>query len=235
VAPRHRLSSAASWRRLAARHEDFAPATVQDISRTGLALLVNEPLKGGDILVVRLEEAAGGAAELWLVRVKHARQQPDPEQHWLLGCSFTRPLREDDLDVLLRAHTDGASPGGDEPPAEGDEPRDPGDPFLEGGADERRGAARRVGGVVTVLLCRVGTVEALARGWVHNRSTGGLSLSSPRAFASGSLIKVRLERARAVAPWVQLRVRSCQANRKQWLLGCQFTERLPSHVVMQFG
>jgi hypothetical protein len=233
VAVRHSFPIAACWRRLGAGPEDFAPGSIQDISRAGFSLVVDQPFKRGDILIVRLAETAGDGVELWLVRVKHAREQPG--QRWQLGCSFTRAITEQDLQELLRPRKKAAQPAANEPRSDAAGARSAADPFVEGSASERRGAARRSGAVVPVLLYRANTGETPLRGWVIDRSAGGLSLSVPRAFTAGSLLKVRLDRGRQDTPWVQVRVKSCRAKGKLWHLGCQFTESLPSHLLMLFG
>jgi hypothetical protein len=196
-------------------------------------VLVGEPFKRGDILVVRLGETPDDAAETLLVRVTNARQQPG--QRRLLGCAFARSLSENELDLLVRRHKEAAAHAADVPPRESEKQRGAADPFVGGGAHERRGGARRGGPGVTVLLCRAGTREAPLRGWVYDRSTSGLALCAPHGFAPGTLLKVRLEHGQEDAPWVQFRVKSCQLKAKQWHLGCQLTEAVPSHVLMLFG
>jgi PilZ domain len=74
-------------------------ATVQDISRSGVALVMNREVRPGSVLVVALEGVGGRFARPLLLRVTNTR--PGMAGRWHVGCAFVKPLTEDDLQALL--------------------------------------------------------------------------------------------------------------------------------------
>jgi len=74
-------------------------ALVQNVSASGIALVVAEPIETGVLITVELHAAAGTAVRTILACVVHAAHQPDGL--WALGCNFIRELSEEDLQVLV--------------------------------------------------------------------------------------------------------------------------------------
>ncbi len=75
-------------------------ATIADVARSGLGLVVSEPIPVGTTVALRPD----GPLDLDRVlgmRVRHATQLPDGR--WLLGCARARDLTDDVLRVLLQA------------------------------------------------------------------------------------------------------------------------------------
>jgi hypothetical protein len=72
---------------------------VRDISMTGLALVLREPLRPGSVLVVSLQNEHKRLARLLPVRVMHATQAAADE--WVVGCQFVRRLSVPELQALL--------------------------------------------------------------------------------------------------------------------------------------
>src|SRR5262249_282743 len=64
------------------------------------------------------------------------------------------------------------------------------DPFVQGSASEQRTAYRRTGNPVEVVITWATGTRAEMRGWVVDRSVGGLGLCAPQEVASGTLLKV---------------------------------------------
>ena len=105
--------------------------------------------------------------------------------------------------------------------------------FLKGVTQERRAATRRKGNTVEVQLS--GTHGTTIRGWVLDRSQGGLGLLVEQVVAEGTPLKVRPCNAMATVPWIDVTVRSCRGEASQYELGCQFV-RLPSwNELLHFG
>ncbi len=113
VAPEHRAAPARSprERRKAARHPcslgiscqpialtpiDPWPAVLQDVSATGVALVLDQPLPVGAFLALQLPVA--GALRRVRARVVSVREQDDGG--WVLGCTLERRLRVTELDAL---------------------------------------------------------------------------------------------------------------------------------------
>jgi hypothetical protein len=74
-------------------------AQVQNISASGIALLVPAPVETGVLLTVELHAATGTEVRTILACVVHAASEG--EGAWALGCNFIRELTEDDLNVLV--------------------------------------------------------------------------------------------------------------------------------------
>jgi hypothetical protein len=72
------------------------------------------------------------------------------------------------------------------------------------------------------------------RGWIVNRSTGGLGLSASQPALEDSVLNVRVAVAPDAAPWTLVRVKSCIPATGRWILGCQFVETPPREVMLMF-
>jgi len=109
------------------------------------------------------------------------------------------------------------------------------DPFEIGSRSEKRSAVRRKGSSVEVELVLEGHPGPPTRGWVQDRSVGGLGLSVESEFACGTLLKVRPRNVPATAPWVEIEVRSCKPGDNGWLIGCSFRQSPPYNILLLFG
>jgi len=75
------------------------PAKVQDVSASGVALIVDTAVENGTLLSVELHNAAGTKERTMLACVVHVNRAGDGG--WALGCNFIRSLSEDDLKALI--------------------------------------------------------------------------------------------------------------------------------------
>jgi hypothetical protein len=73
-------------------------ATVLNLSRRGLGLLVSQPVAVGTIVGVELHSHALQVPCFLLARVMNVREQPGP--HWVLGCQLASQLPETDLQAF---------------------------------------------------------------------------------------------------------------------------------------
>jgi hypothetical protein len=235
-AERHGCSLRISWRVLGNRHLRFGEAALKDIGTNGLALQVDQFCPKGTVVIVQFPEAVECFAEPMLLQADWSSElQPSGAgtPTYLVGCSFTSPLREQDLKALLAsAKNVTAAPA---PPREAPA-NTPArlDPFLVGSASEKRSVPRRGGLTVRVLLCRAegGTpIEAA----VIDRSLKGLGILVHRSFTRGTLLKVRPRDAHEKTLSVQVAVRNCRQKGKQWFLGCRFLQTPPANVLMLLG
>lgn len=98
---------------------------------------------------------------------------------------------------------------------------------------EKRYALRRDGNPTEVQIAD-GSLKDLT-GWVLNRSTMGLCLTSPEDLEVGSVISIRSTHYGDSGPWVLAQVRRCEAAPKGWMVGCRFVNPLPWNVLLRFG
>jgi serine/threonine protein kinase len=75
------------------------PATVQDLSLSGLGVIVSRRFEPGTVLKVELEAADQSVSRSLMVSVVRVRSQGFG--HWLVGCIFQEPLTPEELQVLL--------------------------------------------------------------------------------------------------------------------------------------
>jgi PilZ domain-containing protein len=99
---RIRLSTVWSCRLVAPSDLRCRPATIYDISPSGIALVLTDPLPVGTVLVIR----PGGLTrpdDVVGVRVRHVREMSDGR--WLIGCSHAQEIAPGELRPLLAALT----------------------------------------------------------------------------------------------------------------------------------
>jgi hypothetical protein len=100
---------------------------------------------------------------------------------------------------------------------------------------DRRGAVRREGQPVRVVLAANTFRNGVCDGFVIDRSTGGLKIISQAAVAPGSTLQVRAVDAPDTVGFVTLIVRSCRNSDDHFELGCEFEKTPPWNVLLLFG
>jgi hypothetical protein len=109
------------------------------------------------------------------------------------------------------------------------------DTFITCGPLEKRHSTRRRGSLVEVLVTDAGLSARPVRGWVHDRSLGGLCLVLDRSITVSTILHLRAAEAQLSTPWVQVTVRNCRAWEGKWMLGCQFIKTPQWAVLLTFG
>lgn len=122
--------------------------------------------------------------------------------------------------------------GGRRKPAEEKLPLDA--DFLQGVTKERRAAPRRKGNTVEVQLSG-GEDQPVLKGWVLDRSVGGLCLLVDQAVPESTVLKVRPRSTGDAVPWTEVTVRMCRPEGTQFELGCQFHRTPNWNLLLQFG
>jgi hypothetical protein len=109
------------------------------------------------------------------------------------------------------------------------------DPFLEGSRGEKRQAVRRTGGTVEVLVSDKKSGIQPLRGYIVDRSLGGVCLRAQRRAYAGEILTLRPVDAPPGTPWVEVKVRACRQEGDSWLLGCQYVRVPPTSLRLLFG
>jgi PilZ domain len=100
---------------------------------------------------------------------------------------------------------------------------------------DRRGAVRREGQLVRVVLAATAFRSGACDGYVIDRSTGGLKIASPAAVAPGTTMQVRAVGAPEGVDFVTVIVRSCRKTDEHFEIGCEFEKTPPWSVLLLFG
>jgi len=108
------------------------------------------------------------------------------------------------------------------------------DPPEHASAD-RRGAIRREGQPVRVLLASSTFRNGVCDAYVIDRSTGGLRIAVQTAIAPGTILQVRALDAPETVDFVPVTVRSCRKNADYYELGCEFEKTPPWNILLLFG
>jgi PilZ domain len=74
-------------------------AVVRDLSVNGMGLLLDQRFEVGTILAIQLRQAHQGLSCILSGKVTHATRQPDGQ--WLIGCTLSRSLTDDEVWTLL--------------------------------------------------------------------------------------------------------------------------------------
>jgi hypothetical protein len=109
------------------------------------------------------------------------------------------------------------------------------DPFEHGSVTERRGTRRRQGNPIEVLIGGPDSDREPVRGWVVDRSMGGLCLLLHEEATPGTVLSLKPRNGPPATPWVQVQVRSCKRDRSGYEAGCQFVRTPPWAVLLLFG
>jgi hypothetical protein len=99
---------------------------------------------------------------------------------------------------------------------------------------ERRQSPRHWGDPIEVFLRNELTSAEPARGWIKNRSAGGLCISVSQAVPEGATVEVRFTLAPATIPWVRAEVRACRSVAGRWMLHCQYLGTPSPEAVLLF-
>jgi hypothetical protein len=173
---------------------------IRDVSELGIGLIFRYPHDLKSLLSVDLADAAGNLVRTVLARVVHIT--PLPGDTWVIGCSFVTELEDE---VLRRFQAQRLRPA----------------------APDSRAWVRFPCNVETVCTALdPGGDRVPAR--ILDISAGGLGLLAPCDFAPGALLHMPLPPAPAQPPRnVLLRIIRSQARAHgDWLLGCEFADRL---------
>jgi hypothetical protein len=102
--------------------------------------------------------------------------------------------------------------------------------------EERRASPRRYGDPIEVhLRSYENQVPACGpKGWVRDRSAGGLGLTTEMPIDVGAWLKVRPTTVPDDVAWVDVLARHCRAQGSRWVLGCQFVEPPPRELLVLF-
>jgi len=109
------------------------------------------------------------------------------------------------------------------------------EPFVSGSRTERRGALRRGGAAVAVLISDAQCKGPPHQGWVMDRSTGGLRVAVNQAIPLGTILSLRPSHAPETTPSVQVEVTNCQECKPHWEIGCRFLRTPSWSVLLLFG
>jgi len=74
-------------------------AWVRDISTTGVSLLIACEFEPGAFLTIELQNLEQGITCVLRARVVHTLEVP-PDERWLHGCEFERPLSDEELQAF---------------------------------------------------------------------------------------------------------------------------------------
>jgi hypothetical protein len=151
----------------------------------------------------------------------------------LVGCSFSSPLTEKDLQALLASVKKAAAAPASPIQASGKMPAKV-DPFLVGSASEKRSVPRRGGLTVRVLLWRA-EGDTPIEATVVECSLKGLGILIPRSFTRGALLHVRPRDTHGKTPSVAVQVRNCRPKGNQWIVGCHFLHTPPANLLLLLG
>jgi hypothetical protein len=136
---------------------------------------------------------------------------------------------------IVMYRTFGKRPALAAPPTPGLKQEQEFDPFVQGSATEQRKAHRRGGNPVEVFLAPEESTTPAWRGWVVDRSVGGLCLGVAEEFSEGFVLRVLPTNAPTITPWTELEVRSCRATGDGYEIGCQFRRQPPWSILLMFG
>ena len=109
------------------------------------------------------------------------------------------------------------------------------DPFSHGSASEKRTSLRRKGHAVEVWIQGVSNSAIPTKGWVLDRSLGGVGLLSAIEFKKDAVVAVRTTNAPDTIPWVHVRVCRSASSSGSWELGCQFIKTPTWGTLLLFG
>jgi hypothetical protein len=98
-ATRYRCAPAAISRLYVPAADSSYYCAVNNVSTTGVGLIAPGPMDAGEAIFVQFRLPQPNQVLNVLAEVVHCAQQPDAT--WAVGCRFSRPLTDDQLDAVL--------------------------------------------------------------------------------------------------------------------------------------
>jgi len=221
IAPRHTCGLTTSCEPMSVRSDRDArwPATIRDISVTGIGLLLKRRFERGAGLTIELPENGGNSAYTVLAKVVHATSQPGG--YWLLGCAFVSELSDEELDGLLESASQQlALPGQDD--------------SAQCLHTRAKTPAARPTGSGRLSIANVHFQAATREGQVIRRFIKSLLLRGSWPLAGGTPIQVRVGDAEVDVPPVKMYVVGCAQHDGYWTLDCRFADTPPAAVLRSF-
>jgi hypothetical protein len=120
-------------------------------------------------------------------------------------------------------------------PVQTDVPRVPNPDPVTFKSMENRAAVRRGGNAVAIFIADPQKTDEPRRGWVVDRSAGGLCIALDNPVDPGTILRVRVCNAPVTVQWAEVEVKSCRKDGNQWEAGCQFVVTPSFNVLMLFG
>jgi hypothetical protein len=199
-------------------HLPVLRATVQDISRNGIALQVETECKKGAIISIQIENETGPIVLTRPAQVVNIRQVAPGVS--VLGCAFCRELTENELQTILRSRGLLSRMNAARLPAT--PPPTVAKPAVASTSQpERRRSPRRDGKRTAVIVALLNGKRYFGK--ILNASATGLAIEVPRSITVGSVLRVRAVNAGISVPWATLEVRHCQRTSPR-VVGCQFAD-----------
>jgi hypothetical protein len=222
VAPRHKCGLPTSCEPTAVRgdRELKWPATIRDISVSGIGLLLKRRFERGAGLTIELPENGSNTGYTVLAKVIHATAQNGG--YWLLGCAFVSELSDEELEGLLESASLQPSLPGEEDP----------DQSLHAA---RKNTPARPTGSGRLSIANVHFQAATHDGRVIRRFIKSLLLRGSWPLAAGATIKVRVGDAAVDVPAVKMQVVACAQRDGSWTLEGRFAEAPSAAVLRSFG
>jgi c-di-GMP-binding flagellar brake protein YcgR len=184
-----------------AAEEERLSARIRDVSLGGIALVANRSYQPGTLLSVELPVAEGEPATTVLACVVHVQSQEAGE--WLLGCSFSRELTDEDMQAFGAARARPSRP-------------------------DNRNWERFPAAVKALYAPATEAEPAWLPAQVANLSASGIALLVDRAIKNGTLLTTQLQAAngQTVISLLACVVHVTPRAESQWLLGCNFISEL---------
>lgn len=76
------------------------PASIRNLSIGGICLVAGRHFQAGELLTIELKNTERSFSRKCLVEVRHS-DICCPNDTWIHGCRFARPLREEELHALI--------------------------------------------------------------------------------------------------------------------------------------
>jgi hypothetical protein len=175
-------------------------ARIQDVSRGGIRLIVDQPVPSGAMIHIQLPSPNHDPHTMVMACVVHSR--PTHHGSYALGCSFSTDLNDTDLSLLAAKKAPPPQPSRANPRAE----------QVNGRATYRR----------------VEQDEERRSATIHNLSLGGVALKVSDEFEPGTLLDLELvdHSGTKRVTMVACVVYRTDLEEGHWLVGCNFVREL---------
>jgi hypothetical protein len=101
--------------------------------------------------------------------------------------------------------------------------------------ENRRQSSRPWGPPVEVVISDSFGTATPIKGWIINRSLGGVCLSLSEPVPLGTILSVRATIAPPTTPWARVEIKHCEFKVNRWHAGGEFAEAVSLEALRLFG